>query len=133
MGAYVADRILRILLRKKINPVGARALVLGLAFKENCPDLRNTKVVDMVTELQDHSLSVDIHDPWVDAAEARHEYGVELVSEPRAGDYDVIILAVAHAQFIELGAEGLRAYGKEASVVFDVKSALPRDAVDGRL
>jgi len=133
MGAYVADRILRILLRKKINPVGARALVLGLAFKENCPDLRNTKVVDMVTELQDHSISVDIHDPWVDAAEARHEYGVELVSAPRAGDYDVIILAVAHAQFVELGAEGLRAYGKEASVVFDVKSALPRDAVDGRL
>lgn len=133
MGAYVADRILRILLRKKINPVGARALVLGLAFKENCPDLRNTKVVDIVTELQEHSMSVDIHDPWVDAAEARHEYGVELVSELRAGDYDVIILAVAHAQFVELGAEGLRAYGKEASVVFDVKSALPRDAVDGRL
>ncbi len=133
MGAYVADRILRILLRKKINPVGARALVLGLAFKENCPDLRNTKVVDIVTELQEHSMSVDIHDPWVDAAEARHEYGVELVSEPRAGDYDVIILAVAHAQFVELGAEELRAYGKEASVVFDVKSALPRDAVDGRL
>ena len=133
MGAYVADRILRILLRKRINPVGARALVLGLAFKENCPDLRNTKVVDIVTELQEHSMSVDIHDPWVDAAEARHEYGVELVSAPRAGDYDVIILAVAHAQFVELGAEGLRAYGKEASVVFDVKSALPRDAVDGRL
>ena len=78
-------------------------------------------------------MSVDIHDPWVDAAEARHEYGVALVSAPQAGVYDVIILAVAHAQFVELGAEGLRAYGKEASVVFDVKSALPRNAVDGRL
>ena len=133
MGAYVADRVLRLLLSKKINPVGARALVLGLAFKENCPDLRNTKVVDIVAELKEHSMAVDIHDPWVDAAEARHEYGVELTADPKAGDYDVVLLAVAHKQFIALGAEGIRALGKDPSVLYDVKSALPRDAVDGRL
>ena len=133
MGAYVADRILRLMVRKKINPVGARALVLGLAFKENCPDLRNTKVVDIVAELAEHSMRVDIHDPWVDPAEARHEYGVELTADPKAGDYDVIVLAVAHRQFIELGAAGIRAFGKDPSVLYDVKSALPRDAVDGRL
>ncbi|HRD46041.1 MAG TPA: nucleotide sugar dehydrogenase [Caulobacter sp.] len=133
MGAYVADRILRLMVRKKINPVGARALVLGLAFKENCPDLRNTKVVDIVAELAEHSMRVDIHDPWVDPAEARHEYGIELTADPVAGDYDVIVLAVAHRQFVELGAVGIRAFGKDPSVLYDVKSALPRDAVDGRL
>ncbi len=133
MGAYVADQVLRLMLRKKINPVGARALVLGLAFKENCPDLRNTKVVDIVAELKEHSLTVDIHDPWVDAADARHEYGVELTPAPKAGDYDVVLLAVAHRQFVELGAAGIRAFGKDPSVLYDVKSALPRDDVDGRL
>ncbi len=133
MGAYVADRILRLMVRKRINPVGARALVLGLAFKENCPDLRNTKVVDIVAELAEHSMRVDIHDPWVDPAEARHEYGVDLTADPKAGDYDVIVLAVAHRQFVELGAVGIRAFGKDPSVLYDVKSALPRDAVDGRL
>ena len=133
MGAYVADRALRLMVRKKINPVGARALVLGLAFKENCPDLRNTRVVDIVAELKEHSMTVDIHDPWVDAAEARHEYGVDLTAAPQAGDYDLVILAVAHNQFTELGADGVRAFGKATSVLYDVKSALPRDAVDGRL
>lgn len=133
MGAYVADRVLRLMVRKKINPIGARALVLGLAFKENCPDLRNTKVVDIVAELTEHSMTVDIHDPWVDPAEARHEYGVELTAAPKAGDYDVVILAVAHHQFTDLGAAGVRAFGRDPSVLYDVKSALPREAVDGRL
>ena len=133
MGAYVADRVLRLLVRKGINPVGARALVLGLAFKENCPDLRNTKVVDIVAELKEHQLKVDIHDPWVNAAEAKHEYGLELTATPDRGAYDVIVLAVAHREFTDLGAEGVRAFGKDPSVLYDVKSALPRDAVDGRL
>ncbi len=133
MSAYVAGRVLKLLAHRGINPVGARALVLGLAFKENCPDLRNTKVVDLVSELRDYSLKVDIHDPWVDPAEAAHEYGLTLTAAPAAGDYDVIILAVAHRQFIELGAKGVRAFGKPASVLYDIKSALPRDAVDGRL
>jgi UDP-N-acetyl-D-galactosamine dehydrogenase len=133
MGAYVADQVLRLMVRKGINPVGARALVLGLAFKENCPDLRNTKVVDIVAELTDHRLAVDVHDPWVDAAEAQHEYGLTLTASPPAGDYDVIILAVAHKQFTDLGADGVRALGKPDSVLYDVKSTLPRAAVDGRL
>ncbi len=133
MGPYVANQVLRLLMRKGINPVGARVLVLGLAFKENCPDLRNTKVVDIVAELVEHQVSVDIHDPWVDAAEADHEYGLALTAQPGAGTYDAVILAVAHRQFLESGAAGIRAYGKAEAVLYDVKSALPRDAVDGRL
>lgn len=133
MSAYVAGQVLKLLAHRGINPVGARALVLGLAFKENCPDLRNTKVVDLVSELRDYSLKVDVHDPWVDPAEAAHEYGLALTATPAAGDYDVIILAVAHRQFTDLGAPGIRAFGKAASVLYDIKSALPRDAVDGRL
>lgn len=133
MGAYVADQVLRLMVRRGINPVGARALVLGLAFKENCPDLRNTKVVDIVAELAEHRLAVDIHDPWVDAAEAKHEYGLVLTETPDVAAYDVVILAVAHRQFIELDVQGIRAFGKGESVLYDVKSALPRAAVDGRL
>jgi UDP-N-acetyl-D-galactosamine dehydrogenase len=133
MGAYVATRILRLLVRKRINPVGARALVLGLAFKENCPDLRNTKVVDLIAELADHQIEVDVHDPWVEAAEAHHEYGLTMVEAPKAGGYDVIVLAVAHRQFVEMGAAGLRAFGRDGAVLYDVRSVLPRDAVDERL
>jgi UDP-N-acetyl-D-galactosamine dehydrogenase len=133
MAGYVAGQILRLMVRKGINPVGARALVLGLAFKENCPDLRNTKVVDIVVELKEHRLAVDIHDPWVDAAEAAHEYGVTLTADPDPAAYDVIVLAVAHRQFIDLGPAGVRAFGKDPCVLYDVKSALPRDTVDGRL
>jgi UDP-N-acetyl-D-galactosamine dehydrogenase len=133
MGAYVASSVLKLLLGRRINPVGARVLVLGLAFKENCPDLRNTKVVDVVAELADHGLEVHIHDPWVDPAEARHEYGLDLTSEPAAGAYDAVVLAVAHRQFLDLGAPGVRAFGKPGAVLYDVKSALPRAEVDGRL
>lgn len=133
MGAHVAGQVLKLLLGRRINPVGAKVLVLGLAFKENCPDLRNTKVVDVVAELAAHSLQVDIHDPWVDGAEARHEYGLEMTAAPAKGAYDAVILAVAHRQFLELGAAGIRAFGKAGSVLYDVKSALPRAEVDGRL
>ena len=133
MGPYVANQALRLLVRKGINPVGARVLVLGLAFKENCPDLRNTRVVDIIGELAEHRMAVDIHDPWVNGAEATHEYGLTLTEAPLPGAYDVVILAVAHSQFIALGAEGIRAFGKPDSVLYDVKSALPRAAVDGRL
>ncbi len=133
MGAYVADQALKLMLRKRINPVGARVLVLGLAFKENCPDLRNTRVVDIVRALESCNARVDVHDPWADAAEARREYGLELVPRPETGAYDAVILAVGHAQFRELGGDGVRAFGKPGCVVYDVKSMLPRDAVDGRL
>ena len=133
MGAYVADQMLRLMARKGINPVGAKVLVLGLTFKENCPDLRNTRVVDIVGRLAEYNVDIDIHDPWVDPAEARHEYGVEMVADPQKGAYDAVILAVGHRQFAEMGAPGARAFGRANCVLYDVKSILPRDAVDGRL
>src|SRR5690606_9322979 len=98
MGAYVANEVIRLMLRKGINPVGARILVLGLAFKENCPDLRNTRVVDIIRELQGYNARVDVHDPWVDAGEATREYGVALTT-PQPGIYDSIVLAVNHDAF----------------------------------
>jgi len=133
MGAYVADQTLKLMLRKGINPVGARVLVLGLAFKENCPDLRNTRVVDIVQALRGYNAQVDVHDPWVDADEARHEYRLDPIAAPEHGRYDAVIVAVGHDQFRQLGAAGIRAFCKPESVVYDVKYVLPREAVDGRL
>jgi UDP-N-acetyl-D-glucosamine/UDP-N-acetyl-D-galactosamine dehydrogenase len=133
MAIYVANRIVRLMIKAGITVRGSRVLVLGLTFKENCPDIRNTKVVDMVTELEDLGVRVDVHDPWVDAAEARAEYGVELVEAPESGAYDAVVLAVAHNEFRALGAAGVRAFGTDAAVVYDIKHILPADAVDGRL
>ncbi|MHB8912358.1 MAG: nucleotide sugar dehydrogenase, partial [Lysobacter sp.] len=133
MGPYIASEVVRLMVRKGINPVRARVLILGLAFKENCPDLRNTRVVDIVQALNGYSAQVDIHDPWVDAAEARHEYGISPIANPAEGDYDAVIVAVGHNLFRALGAAGIRAFGKPESIVYDVKYVLPRDAVDGRL
>jgi len=133
MGSYVASEVVRLMVRKGINPVSARVLVLGLAFKENCPDLRNTRVVDIIGALEGYGVSVDVHDPWVHAAEAVHEYGIEPVESPGAGSYDAVIVAVGHRQFVALGAEGIRAFGKPACLLYDVKYVLPRHAVDGRL
>ena len=134
MGGYVADQVIKLMVRKGINPVRARVLVLGLAFKENCPDLRNTRVVDIVHALEGYSAQVDVYDPWVDAAEAQHEYGLTPIEAPEQGAYDAMVLAVGHDQFRALGGQGVRAFGKaEASIVYDVKYVLPRDAVDGRL
>jgi len=133
MGAYIAGEVIRLMVRKGINPVKARVLILGLAFKENCPDLRNTRVVDIVHALQGYHALVDVHDPWVDAAEAQHQYAITPIVEVGGGEYDAVIVAVGHDEFRALGAEGIRAYGKSASVLYDVKYVLPRDAVDGRL
>ena len=134
MGAYVADQVIKLMVRKGINPVNARILILGLAFKENCPDLRNTRVVDIVAALQGYNAQVDVHDPWVDAEEARYEYGITPVESPAEGVYDAVIVAVGHQQFHNAGANSVRLYGRAAgSVVFDVKYVLPREAVDGRL
>ena len=133
MGAHVAAQVVRLMTRKGINPVGARVLVLGLAFKENCPDLRNTRVVDIIAELADFQSTVDVYDPWVNAAEAHHEYGITPIAAPQAGAYDAVVLAVGHAEFAALGGDGVRAFGKQRSVVYDVKYVLPRGAVDGRL
>lgn len=133
MGAYVAGETIRLMVRKGINPVNARVLVLGLAFKENCPDVRNTRVVDVIRSLQAYDVQVDVYDPWVDPARARAEHGLELEAALEEGTYDAAILAVGHRQFAALGGEGLRALCKPRSVIYDVKSILPRQAVDGRL
>lgn len=133
MGAFVATQTIRLMANKKINPVGAKILVLGLAFKENCPDVRNTRVVDILASLNDYHTQVDVYDPWVDADEAEHEYGIRPIGSPQVDSYDAIIIAVAHNQFKALGAEGIRDFGKKSSVIYDVKHILSRAAVDGRL
>jgi len=133
MGQHVAQRVIKLMTQRRIHAAGANVLVLGLAFKENCPDLRNTRVTDVVAEFAGYHANVEVHDPWVDAAEARREYGLDLVAELEPGRYDAIVLAVAHRQFVELGAERIRALGKPGCVLFDVKQALPRETVDDRL
>ncbi|MDY0208441.1 MAG: Vi polysaccharide biosynthesis UDP-N-acetylglucosamine C-6 dehydrogenase TviB, partial [Pseudomonas sp.] len=133
MGAYVASQLVKAMLKKRIHVEGSRVLVLGLTFKENCPDLRNTKVVDIIAELQDYGVNVDCYDPWINATEAQHEYGITPVSEPVAGAYDAIVLAVAHNEFAAMGAEKIRALGKQAHVLYDLKYVLPTSAADLRL
>ena len=133
MGAYVVSQLVKAMTRRRIHVQGARVLVMGLTFKENCPDLRNTRVVDIVNELREYNVDVDVHDPWVDAVEAQHEYGITPVGEPRQGQYDAIVLAVAHRQFAEMGASAIRALGKPQHVLYDLKYILPADQSDLRL
>ncbi len=133
MGIYVANQVLRLMAHRGIGAVGARVLVLGLTFKEDCPDLRNTRVVDLVRELQDAGARVDVHDPWADAGLARAEYGLELVAEPGRGCYDALVLAVAHQHFRALGTAGVRALGRAGAVVYDLKRVLPTGAADAAL
>ena len=133
MSLYVASQVVKLMLKKSIQPSSAKVLILGLAFKENCPDVRNTKVVDIVSELASYGASVDVHDPWCDAKEAKHEYDLDLVADPNKGAYDVVIIAVAHDEFRALGADGIKAFGKETSVLYDIKYVLPPELVDDRL
>ena len=133
MSLYVASQVVKKMLTKEIQPSGARVLVLGLTFKENCPDLRNTKVVDIVSELASYGMRIDVHDPWVDAAEARNEYGLDLIDTPDQGAYDAVIIAVAHDEFRALGVDGIHAFCKDPSVLYDIKYVLPAEAVDDRL
>ncbi|MBF6024319.1 nucleotide sugar dehydrogenase [Lysobacter niastensis] len=133
MGGYVARRLVRLMSKRNGKAAPKRVLVLGLAFKENCPDLRNTKVVDIINELRGFHALVDVYDPWVSAEHAHAEYGIDLVSDPDPGKYDAVILAVAHREFVELGIDGIRAYGTPDAVLFDVKGAFPRASVDGCL
>lgn len=133
MGQYVAEQVIKLMVSSRINPVQAKVLVLGLTFKENCPDLRNTRVIDIIQTLDSLGFQVDVCDPWADATEAMSEHRIELVSRPAKEAYDAIILAVGHDQFIELGTGGIRGFGRTKSIVFDVKSILPRGSVDGRL
>ncbi len=133
MGAYVVTQLVKSMIKKKIQVEGAKVLVLGLSFKENCPDIRNTKIIDIVKELQEYHIDVDIYDPWVNADEAEHEYGIRTTEALQNGIYDAVILAVAHEQFVALGAEQIRALGKESHVLYDLKYVLPQTASDIRL
>ncbi|MDH3980273.1 MAG: Vi polysaccharide biosynthesis UDP-N-acetylglucosamine C-6 dehydrogenase TviB [Gammaproteobacteria bacterium] len=133
MGGYVAGQVARLMMQRKIQAAGSRVLVLGLAFKENCPDLRNSRVIDVIHELQGCNMQVDVHDPWINTGDAHEEYGIELVQQPGAGEYDAVIIAVGHTAFVELGADGLRAFCKPGGILYDVKYLLPADQVDGRL
>ncbi|MFC3637679.1 Vi polysaccharide biosynthesis UDP-N-acetylglucosamine C-6 dehydrogenase TviB [Camelimonas fluminis] len=133
MGAYVAGQMVKAMLKRRIQIDGARVLILGLTFKENCPDLRNTRVVDVRAELREYGIGVDIHDPWADPASAEEEYGVSLVVTPREADYDGVILAVAHDAYRQQGAEVLRGYGRDPHVFCDLKSVFPPACSDLRL
>ena len=133
MAEYVAGRVIKLMIKRNIQPSGARVLMLGLTFKENCPDVRNTKVADIVKELASFGCKVDVYDPWVNPREAEHEYGITPVAAPARGNYDAIVVAVAHRQFLELGTSGIRAFANPNAVIFDIKHVLPKDQSDGRL
>ena len=133
MGGYIVSEVVKLMINRGLSVARGRILILGLTFKENCPDLRNTRVVDMIKGFQGYRSIVDVHDPWVDANEAMHEYGIQLTEHPGEGEYDAVVLAVAHRQFVALGAEKLRALCKPDGVLYDVKHILPAAASDGRL
>lgn len=133
VGVHVADRVLAMLAERGIDAMQARVLVLGLTFKEDCPDLRNSRVLDVITRLREAGAQVDVHDPWADASHALAETGIELVPLPKAADYDAVVLAVAHGQFRDMDAARIRALLQPQGVVYDVKSVWPRAAVDDRL
>ena len=133
MGRHVASELVKAMLKRCIQVNGARVLVMGLTFKENCPDLRNTRVVDVVTELQEYNVKVDVHDPWINPAESEHEYGITPVATPEQGAYDGILLAVGHNQFKAMGAQNIRGYGKPEHILYDLKYTLPKEEVDLRL
>jgi UDP-N-acetyl-D-galactosamine dehydrogenase len=133
MGAYVAGQLVKAMLKRRLQVDGARVLILGLTFKENCPDLRNTRVIDVIAELREYGVHVDVHDPWVDAADVQQEYGLALVTTPEPEAYDGVILAVVHDSYREAGAAALRGYGSPGHVFCDLKSVFGREESDLRL
>ena len=133
MGRYVVAELVKAMIKRSIQIHGAKVLVMGLTFKENCPDIRNTKVVDILSELKEYDITADVYDPWVDAAEAQHEYGITPISQPEQGAYDAVILAVGHNEFRKLGAEGVRSLTKTDGVVYDLKYIFAAAATDLRL
>lgn len=133
MSAYVVSQLVKKMLKRQIQVDGANVLVMGLTFKENCPDLRNTKVVDIVKELKEYNINVDITDPWCSSEEAQHEYGLSLTQTPHKNKYDAVILAVSHNYFKELGVDSIRQLGKKNHILYDLKYLLPKESVDIRL
>ena len=135
MGGYIVAQLVKAMTKKRIHVDGAKVLVMGLAFKENCPDLRNTRVIDIVNELKEYNCAVEVFDPWTDPNEAHHEYGITLIdgSALKSSTYDAIILAVGHSQFKEMGAKKIRALGKDSHVLYDIKYLLDSGESDLRL
>ncbi len=133
MGRYVVNQLVKAMIKRRIHVAGSKVLVMGLTFKENCPDIRNTKVVDILAELNDFGVQADVFDPWVNVAEAQHEYGITPITQPSAASYDAVILAVGHKEFKTMGMAGIKALTKAESVIYDLKYVLPADAVDMRL
>ena len=133
MGNYVADQVTKLMTKKRIHVVDSKILIMGFTFKENCPDLRNTRVVDLIAEFERFNCHVDVYDPWIDKYEAEEEYGITPIEEPQTGSYDAVILAVAHDEFKALGAKKMHSYGKEQHILYDIKYLLNTDDVDGRL
>ncbi len=133
MGSYVAGQVSKLMMQKRIHVVDAKILIMGLTFKEDCPDLRNTRVVDVIEELSSYNCKVDVYDPWVDKAEAEHEYNLSPIEKPIEGEYDAIVLAVSHKKFKEMDAVSIKAFGKPNHVLYDIKYLLNAEEVDGRL
>ncbi len=133
MGAYVVTQLVKAMISRRLQVDGARVLIMGFTFKENCPDLRNTRVVDIIEELKDYKVQTDVFDPWADPTQAQHEYDITPVQNPKPGVYDAIVLAVAHHQFKTMGAQAIRALGKSEHVLYDLKYLLPVDGSDLRL
>ncbi|WP_371192546.1 Vi polysaccharide biosynthesis UDP-N-acetylglucosamine C-6 dehydrogenase TviB [Glaciecola sp. SC05] len=133
MGRYVVSELVKAMVKKRIHVSGARVLVLGLTFKENCPDIRNTKVVDILAEMREYGITAEVFDPWVNPEEAKHEYGITPITSPEQECYDAVVLAVGHNQFKELGVKWIRSFTKDNSVLYDLKYVLPADTVDMRL
>ena len=133
MGEYIATQLIKEMVKKRIQVVGSKILVMGLSFKENCPDIRNTKIIDMVKALKEYDLDLDIYDPWVDAQEVKSEYGLAPIQSLQSNQYDAIILAVAHDQFTQMAAQDFHTLGKEQYVLFDLKYVLDKEESSIRL
>lgn len=133
MSSHIADKVLRLMTRKKIQVADSNILVMGLTFKENCPDIRNTKVIDVIKELDSFHANVEIYDPWADAQQVQHEYDLELVTQPELGRYDAVVVCVAHDQIKAMGVDKIRVLCKDTHVIFDVKYILDKEQIDDRL
>ena len=133
MGNYIVSQVIKLMLKKRIHIAEAKILIMGLTFKENCPDIRNSRVIDIINEFENYGSQFDVYDPWVDPHQTFNEYNITPIVNPLAKHYDAIIMAVKHEQFIQMGAEAIRALGKEQHVLYDIKYLLPANLVDGRL
>ena len=133
MGIYISSQLVKMMVKRRIHVEGSRVLIMGLTFKENCPDIRNTRVIDVVSELKGYNITVDIHDPWANAADVEREYGLNLTEQPLANTYDAIVLAVGHEQYRAMGEAAIRSQGKQDHILYDLKYILPREASDLRL